>query len=375
MKKLLIVVNVDWFFISHRLQIAQEAIKQGWEVYVACPDTGRSKEITDKGINFTHLPLSRSGMNPIQELKTLKALFQIYRKIKPDVVHQITLKPVVYGSIVAKLLNIKGVVNAISGLGYNFTGERKTFAAKVILVLMKYAFNRKNLAIIFQNRDDEAELKSLGAVSKKNKIVRIKGSGVDLGKFRLSELPNSKIKKVLFPSRMLWDKGVKELKEATDLLKSEYEDKIQFILCGLADAGNKAGVSEEYMNNWKDDNYVQWIGYKKNVVEVYQNSHIVVLPSYREGMPKSLLEACAIGRPIITTNAIGCKECVDEGQNGFKVSVGSSKELANAIIKIVDNDELLEKMSIYSRKKAEKEFNVEDVVAKHIEIYNILYKN
>ncbi len=124
-KKLLIVVNVDWFFISHRLCIAEEAIKQGWHVCVACADTGRSQEIIDKGIKYIDLPLSRSGMNPLKELKTLVSLFKIYKKIQPDIVHRVTMKPVVYGSVVAKILKIKGVVNAISGLGYNFTGEGK----------------------------------------------------------------------------------------------------------------------------------------------------------------------------------------------------------------------------------------------------------
>ncbi len=369
-KKLLIVVNVDWFFISHRLVIAEEAVKQNWDVYVACTDTGRSQEITKKGISFINLPISRSGMNPIEELKTLKHLLKIYKKIKPDVVHQITMKPVVYGSVVAKLLKIKGVVNAISGLGYNFTAERRTFTSKIILKLMKYAFNRNQVAIIFQNEDDENELKLLGAVNKRNEIVRIKGSGVDLNNFSFSDFPSFTKIKILFPARMLWDKGVKELQEATELLKPKYIDKIQFILCGMADKDNKAGVTEEYLNNWSDGEFVNWIGFEENMVDVYKNSHIVVLPSYREGMPKSLLEACSVGRPIITTNASGCKECVDEGNNGFKVPVGSSKKLAEAIEKLINDETLIRKMSVQSRKKAEKEFDVKAVVSTHIDIYN-----
>ncbi len=369
-KKLLIVVNVDWFFISHRLCIAEEAIKQGWEVYVACANTGRSQEIIDKGINYINLPLSRSGMNPLQELKTLISLFKIYKKIQPNVVHQVTMKPVVYGSLIAKILKIKSVVNAISGLGYNFTSERKSFIAKIIIILMRYGFKRENLTIIFQNGDDEKELKKFGAVYKKNRVIRIKGSGVDLDKFLYSDFPSFERIKILFPARMLWDKGVKELKEATDLLKPKYQDKIQFILCGLVDTENKAGVTEEYMNDLQNGDYVKWIGYCQDMVEVYKNSHIVVLPSYREGMPKSLLEACAIGRPIVTTNAIGCNECVEEGVNGFKVAVGSAKELAEALEKLVNNEKMMENMAIKSRKKAEKEFDVKNVIAKHIEIYN-----
>ena len=159
MKKLLFVANVDWFFISHRLCIAEAAAKEGWEVYVACTDTGRSGEITEKGIHFINLPLSRSGTNLREEWNSLRLIFQLYRKIKPDVVHHITLKPVIYGSVVAKLAGIKGVVNAISGLGYNFTG-RKSLISKIMTAMMKYAFNRKQLTIIFQNNDDEQEFRS-----------------------------------------------------------------------------------------------------------------------------------------------------------------------------------------------------------------------
>lgn len=370
MKTLLMVCNTDWFFISHRLVIAQEAVKQGWEVLVACEDTGRAAEIAIDGIKYIDFKFSRSGTNPITELNTLKQFYTLYNTVKPDVVHHITLKPVTYGSIVAKILNIKGVVNAVSGLGYNFTGDRKGVVQKMMVKLMKYGFNRNNLTVIFQNSDDQKALESLGILSSTNKIVRIKGSGVDLNKFYHSPFPSFDPIKVLLPSRMLWDKGVKELKEASDLLKEKYKGKLQFILSGLADEENKAGVSAEYLNDWQDGEYVKWIGYQKDMVQVYQDSHIVILPSYREGMPKTLIEACSIGRAIITTDAIGCRECVDEGINGLKVPVYSINELAEAIEKLCLNPELIESMGKESRLKAEREFDVVAVIKKHLEIYS-----
>lgn len=372
MKTLLMVANVDWFFISHRLCIAQEAVKQGWKVYVAAEDSGRGKEIEVDGINFIDFRFSRSGTNPANELKTLLAFRALYKQISPDVVHHITLKPVIYGSVIAKLLNIKGVVNAISGLGYNFTGDRQSAVQKIMLKLMKYGFNTKNLSIIFQNKDDEAELRRLGVIGSDNLIIRIKGSGADLEKFAQSEMPDFARVKILLPIRMLWDKGVRELKEASDILKENYKDKVQFILSGLADEENKAGVSASYLNEWQDGEYVVWIGYQKNMVEVYNNSHIVVLPSYREGMPKTLIEACAVGRAIVTTDAIGCRECVDEGENGFKVPVYSIKELAVALEKLILNHNLIKKMGQNSRIKSEKEFDVKNVIATHLKIYNDL---
>lgn len=373
MKTLLMVANVDWFFISHRLCIAQEAAKQGWRVFVAAEDSGRGKEIEVDGITFIDFRFSRSGTNPANELKTLLAFRTLYRQISPDVVHHITLKPVIYGSVIAKLLNIKGVVNAISGLGYNFTGDRQSSVQKIMLKLMKYGFNTKKLSIIFQNKDDEAELRRLGVISPDNLIIRIKGSGTDLEKFAHSEMPSFERIKILLPIRMLWDKGVKELKEASDILKENYKDKVQFILSGLADEENKAGVCASYLNEWQNGKYVIWIGYQKNMVEVYNNSHIVVLPSYREGMPKTLIEACAIGRAIVTTDAIGCRECVDEGINGFKVPVYSINELALALERLILDHDLIKKMGQNSRIKAEKEFDVNNVIAKHLELYNDLY--
>lgn len=369
-KVLLMVCNVDWFFISHRLCIAEQALKEGWEVYVAAEDTGRSEEIKQKQIQFIDFSFSRSGTNPIEEIKTLKQFFSLYRKIKPDVVHHITLKPVTYGSIIAKILKTKGVVNAVSGLGYNFTGDRQGFVQRMMIRLMRFGFDRDNLTVIFQNADDQKALEMLGIVSSRNKIVRIKGSGVDLNKFCKSKFPPYDRIKVVLPIRMLWDKGVRELKKASDLLNEKYRNRLQFVLSGLADEDNKAGVSANYLNDWQDGDYVRWIGYQKDMVKVYQDSHIVVLPSYREGMPKTLIEACAIGRPIVTTDAIGCRECVDEGINGFKVPVYSVQELADAIEKFVVNHELIERMGAESRLKAEREFDVNSVIIKHLEIYS-----
>ena len=372
MKKLLMVANVDWFFISHRLCIAQEAKKNGWEVFVAAENTGRANEIINEGITFIDIKFSRSGINPFEELLTLYKFRKLYKEINPDIIHHITLKPVIYGSLVAKILKIKGVVNAISGLGYNFTEDRKSMVQKVMLSIMKYGFNRNNLVIIFQNENDQKELTELRVIHPGNSIVRIKGSGVDLEKFYESPFPSFERIKILLPIRMLWDKGVKELRDASDILKEKYYDKVQFILSGLADEDNKAGVPASYLNDWQDGNFVKWIGYQKNMVEVYQDSHIVVLPSYREGMPKSLIEACAIGRAIVTTNAIGCRECVDEGINGYKVSIYSSQELANALEQLINNHAMIKVMGHNSRIKSEEEFNVNNVIRIHLETYNKL---
>ena len=372
MKKLLMVSNVDWFFISHRLCIAQEAVKQGWEVTVAAENTGRASEIEIEGIRFINFPFSRSGTNLMQELKTLKNFYKLYKNLQPDVVHQITLKPVIYGSFVAKILRVKGVLNAVSGLGYNFNEGRSGMVTRIMIKKMRFGFSRENISIIFQNQDDYRELKNLKVIGKNNNIVFIKGSGVNLDVFKPRDILKQDKIKILLPTRMLWDKGVKEVREASDILKQKYRDKIIFVLSGLSDEENKAGVPSSYLNDWQDGCFVQWIGYQKDMVPVYQDADIVLLPSYREGMPKALIEACAMGKPIITTDAIGCKECVDEGVNGFKVSVKSSDELAHAIIKLVENDSMREEMGKNSRLKAIKEFDQNQVITKHLNLYGKL---
>lgn len=368
--KILFVTNVDWFFISHRLVIAEEAYRLGYDVFLAAEDTGRSQEIIDKGIKFINLPFSRSGTNPVQEIKTLLKFYKIYNDIKPDIVHHITLKPVIYGSITARFLKIKGVVNAVSGLGYNFTSDRMSLVSKIMLQMMRYGFNRNNISIIFQNKDDYNELNSLKVISNRNILFWIKGSGVDLNIFKTNTFPGFDKIKILLPIRMLWDKGVRELYDASNLLKYKYNNSIQIILAGLADEDNKAGVSAHFLQSWENGEYVKWIGYQKDMFDVYNDCHIVILPSYREGMPKTLIEGCAMGRAIITTDAIGCRECVDDGVNGLIVPVKDSKSLAIAIELLVNDPEKIIEMGKASRIKAESEFDINFVIKKHLEIYN-----
>lgn len=374
MTKILFLVNVDWFFISHRLIIAEEAQKRGYEVIVVAEDTGRAKEIEEKGIKFIAVKLSRSGINPYYELITLFNFLKIFIKYKPDIVHLITMKPVIYGSIVAKLLKIKGVVNAVSGLGYNFTESRNNMVSRTMLKLMKFGFKNENVIIIFQNKDDFNELKSLNVIAPANKIFLIKGSGVNLDEFYPTAFPSFDKVKILLPIRMLWDKGVGELNEASKLLKAQYFDKIEFVLAGLIDEQNKSSVPVKYIEQWEEKDYVKWIGYQRNMFDVYSDAHIVVLPSYREGIPKSLIEGCAMGRAIVTTNAVGCKECVDEGVNGLKVPVKDSISLAKSIAYLIDHPNKIIEMGKASRLKAEKEFDVQFVLEKHFDIYSQFIK-
>ena len=370
-KKILYVVNVDWFFISHRLILAEAAIKEGYEVVVACSDSGRKHEIESVGATFVNLNFERSGTNPFKELITLYNFYKLYKNIKPSLIQHITLKPVTYGSLIAFFLKIP-TVNSISGLGFNFTEDKKGFSTRLMILLMRLGFKNKKLICIFQNYDDRKVIEFRSILKNSDKIVMIKGAGVDLKKFYFST-PTIKDKiSIILPARLLWDKGVNEFHDASLILRERYRGKIEFKLIGMADIDNNAGVGEDEVQEWIEEGYFSRINYQIDMVPIYTESDIVVLPSYREGMPKTLLEACSVGRPIVTTNAIGCRECVDEGVNGFKVPVKSAVDLANAIEKLIINEPLRVKMGIASRLKAEREFDKKNVILKHLEIYKSL---
>lgn len=366
-KVLLMVANVDWIFLAHRLPIAKHALKNGFRVVVLTNDSGQSNRILDEGLEFIHIPISRSGVNPIIEFFLFVRLFFLYKKINPSVVYQVTLKPVIYGTLISRILRIP-TVNAISGLGYNFTIGRKGFVQRRMIELMRIGFSKKNNHLIFENNDDKEELFELDIISKNNHVSLVKGVGVDLNSNPYSA-PTSKEKLVvLLATRMLWDKGIKEFVEAAKLLMERFNGKVVFKLCGRIDTGNPESVSEEYLKSIEIEGFLKWDGHSDQIFEEYKLSDIVVLPSYREGMPTVLIEASAIGRPLITTNAIGCRECVEEGWNGYKVPINSIDKLAQAIEKLLVNKKLRVNMGLHSREKAEKEFDQREVVRKHIDI-------
>jgi glycosyltransferase involved in cell wall biosynthesis len=362
MPKIFLVVNVDWFFLSHRLPIALEAIKKGYDVTICAIDTGRKAEIESYGLKFKPLPTSRSGTNAIIELRVLFFLFNWYRREKPDIVHHVAMKPVTYGSIAAKLLGVKRVVNALSGLGFLFiNADENRIIHSLLSRIFKFGFNNPNLRFILQNQDDLTMIKDL-KILKDNQVFLIKGSGVSLSSFKYAIEPDDSTVKIVLPARMLWDKGIGEFIEAARILKSSYASKILFILAGPVDSENKATIPESQLLAWHTEGVISWIGFQSNMVKVLNDAHIVVLPSYREGLPKSLIEACAIGRPIVTTDVPGCREVVIDGVNGFLVPNKSVKPLADAIEKLILDKELRIKMGKEGRKIAEHYFSLESII-------------
>ncbi len=374
MSKLFIVVNIDAFFLSHRKDIAIQAQRAGYDVTVVTKDSGRHSEIEALGLKVIDLPMNKSGQNIVEEMQTLKFLYNLYRKEKPDVVHHVGLKVILWGTLAAKFANVNGVVNAVSGLGVFFNEDNKSIVSKLMPKVLKFAHQQNNLAVIFQNHEDKA-LFLTNKIIKEGQSYLIKGSGVDLNQFAYTREPEETKVRVLFTARMVVDKGVFVLTDAAKKLKSQYGERAEFVLCGgLEDNPNAA--KEEDLNAVCDGDYIKWIGYSSNVLGELNQCHIVAFPSYyKEGLPKSLIEANAVGRPIITTDNVGCRDTVDDGVNGFIIPIKDSDALAEKLSILIDDKSLREKMGAEARKIAERDFSIENVVARHIEIYKQLTNN
>lgn len=362
------IVNVDSFFMSHRLSIALAAQKAGFEVFVLAKDTGMGSEITRHGLHFINIDFERSGTNPLKDAKIILKLKKLIRHHQPRIIHNVTIKPAIYGSIAARYARgSTKVINAISGLGYNFIEGRDSSLQKLIKQLIHYAF-KPSLNFIFQNQDD-CQLYEEQGLLKGNRYKIIKGSGVDGDVYPFRHEQNKGILKVLVTSRMLYDKGIMEFIEAANLLKSKWKGKARFVLVGGVDKGNRACIPEEVIKAHLEPDYIEWVGFKKEVKPFLFESHIVSLLSYREGLPKALIEAMAVGRPIVTTNVPGCKECVEDGVNGFLVPAKKSRKAAECIDRLLSDAELRQQMGAASRRKMEQELSLAKVIKETLDFY------
>jgi glycosyltransferase involved in cell wall biosynthesis len=367
--KLLMIVSEDRFVLSHRKDIALAAQREGWDVTVVCKDTGRRGELEEMGLKVMELPINPTGMNPLQELRTLCFLYTLYKKNRDAVIHHVGLKNILWGGLAAKLVRVHGVVNAVSGLGAIFSRGKIGLMAKCILAVIRFSNTRKRVKVIFQNHEDRNLFLQYGIIDE-SQAAFIKGSGVDLNVFRYVPEQESDTLKVVFSARMVKEKGVLVLIESAEKLRKDYEGKVEFWLCGRL-AVNADAVSRKELEARCDGKYIKWMDFQKDMKSILEQSHIMAFPSYyREGVPKSLIDACAIGRPIVTTNSVGCKDVVDDGVNGFLVPVKDSDALAKKLRILIEDKDLRVRMGKAAREKAEREFPIEDVIMKHLEIYH-----
>ena len=369
--KLFIVVNVDWFLISHRMVIAMAAQKAGWDVTVITADTGRLKEIEAVGLKTINLPMSRSGKNILQELTTFGFLYKLYRREKPDVVHHVGIKTILWGTLAAKFAKVHGIVNAVSGLGWFFADKNQYMMAKLLPIVLRYSHHRNNLNVIFQNIEDK-QLFLEHRIIQEAQARYIKGSGVNLKDYSYTPEPKDGKIIILLTARMIVEKGVFILTDAAEKLRKEYENKAEFWIVGGLD-DHPGAITKEQLNAVCDGKYIKWLGRREHVKELLQQCHLFAFPSYyMEGLPKSLIEACAIGRPIVTTDNIGCRDVVTDGMNGYLVPIKDSDALAEKIKALIDHPEWRLQMGMASRRVAEENFSVDSVVENHLTIYNEL---
>ncbi len=368
--RLLYLVNVPWFFVSHRLQLARAARLAGYDVHIATGrDTG-AETLQAENFPLHFLPLSRSGKSMLGELV---AIARLYRRLRPNLVHHITIKPVLLGSVAARLCGVPSIVNALPGLGYVFVARDSMAAWRRRLILLAYrlALGHVNQRIIFQNEEDMRQFLGRRLVQPAD-CALIRGAGVDLAKFSPTPEPPGK-PVVLLASRMLEQKGVGEFVAAADQLRSRGVHA-RFLLAGDPDPANPASIPAHKLQEWQQSGTVEWLGFQQDVADLMGRVHIVCLPSYGgEGVPKVLLEALASGRPLVTTDVPGCRELVTEGRCGLLVPVRDVGALAAALARLIDAPELRERMGRSGRALALAEYSVEHVVEATLAVYRELH--
>ena len=371
-KKLFIVVNQDWFFLSHRLPIGIAAKKAGYDVSVISEDNGVSGKIAEAGLKPINLPINKAGTNLKDEMKTFFFLCNLFMKEKPDIVHLVGLKTMLWGSLACRLAGIISMVSAVCGLGLLFDEKHsESRMSKMVLKVLKRTHKGKNVRIIFQNNDDKKLFLDKKIITE-DRCLFTNGSGIDLTKYDYTPEPTGDPIKVIFTARMVEDKGTLVLIEAAKKMEAEYRGKIQFLLCGGLDT-NPNGITKERLESLCDGEYIKWLGHRSDVLELLKASHIMAFPSwYREGLPKSVIEAEAIGRPVVTTDSVGCRDTVIDGYNGFMIQPKDAEALANAIKRLADDPMLRKEMGKNARKYAVQKFSIDDVVKVHMNAYNIL---
>lgn len=373
-KKVLFVVNSPEFFLSHRLPIALAAREAGFEVHVATSPGGAVEEILQLGLVHHTVAIARSGQNPLVEFGTVISLYRLFRTLKPNLVHLITIKPVLYGGIAARIARLPAVLAAVSGLGTVFVAESMAARARRALVsgLYQLAFRQRRLAVIFQNPDDCDGLLAIRAL--RNCQVRmIRGSGVNLTNYSVVPEPVG-TPVVVMAARLLRDKGVYEFVEASRLLRSRRVDVVMRLI-GAPDIGNPTSVDPQDLDRWASESIVELLGYRTDVAQQYQAANIVCLPSYREGLPKGLVEAAACGRAVVTTDVPGCRDAIEPGVTGVLVPVNDASALADAIQMLIEWPERRLGMGRAGRKLAEEAFSIDRIVDQHLAIYEELLED
>ena len=372
-RSILFLVTEDWYFVLHRLPIARAALQAGYQVLIAT-QLSEYRELLE-GEGFTVIPMKwrRSSMNPLHALGEIRQILAIYRRYTPDLVHHIALKPSLYGSIAAGWSGTAPVVNNLAGLGQAFssTGVAASVVRQGLITAFRLLFRRRHSCTIVENTDDRQFLIDTVGMSP-DRAVLILGIGVDEARFAYHEESGQAIPAVVMVSRLLWPKGVRELVEAGQLLRTRGIEVV-IRLVGKPDEASSVSVPQEALQAWHEQGDIEWLGHQDDIPQIWAEAAIAVLPSYyREGIPRSLLEAAACGRPVVTTDMPGCREIVEDGVNGYLVTPGDVVSLADALEKLINDPLLRARMGRAGREMVLERFTERQVVGQTLETYRSL---
>lgn len=367
-RKLLYFLTEDWFFCSHFIDRARAAQAAGFEVAVAAREGKDAEFIRSCGFRYFPTGLQRRSTNPLTELRLLLRMLWVYREFRPDIVHQAGAKPILYGTMAAIVCRVPYILNAPIGMGYVFSStDRKAQLFRPLLqAAYRFLVNPSGSKVVFENGDDLNTFVEWGAVRRADAML-IRGAGVDLQACAPVK-PGNPVPVVVLTARMLEDKGVREFVAAARLLLARGV-QARFVLVGGTDPSNPTAISEATLKEWDALEGIEWLGWRDDIPGILQQSDIACLPSYREGLPKSLIEAAACGLPIVTTDTVGCREVVEEGRNGFLVPVRSIEPLADALGKLIADGDLRRRMGLAGRRKAIEEFDTRKIAAETLALY------
>jgi len=368
---LLFVVDNAELFLSHRLPIALTALNSGYEVHIAAPlDFAAEQLMESYSIVFHRLSITPDKFTLLSELETFFSLRRIIRKVKPDLLHLIALKPTLYGSVIARMNKVPAVVATIIGtrkMRLMSENGKESLRQKLIRRMYAYGFQHPNLRVTFQNRDDRDLFLNMELLQKRQ-IALIRGTGVNMQQFHPMQEIIDTLPLVLLASRMRRDKGISEFVAAARQLRKNGVPA-RFVLVGGIDPTHPNAIPEAQLMDWHNEGIIEWWGPKQDMPIVFAQAHIVCLPSYREGLPKVLVEAAACGKPIVATNVSGCREIVNDGENGLLVPVQDAQDLAAALNRLLANPDLRLKMGQRGRQKVVSEFSIGHVVDKTLRVY------
>ncbi|MEW5886693.1 MAG: glycosyltransferase family 4 protein [Pseudomonadota bacterium] len=360
--KLLIVVSEDWYFVSHRLALGVAARAAGYEVAVVTRPGAQRARIEAAGLRVLGFALQRRGLSPLGLLREAWALARIYWRERPDLVHHVALRPVVVGALAARLAGVRGVVSAVTGMGFLFTdGTRLPWVRRAVQRALPWLLER-GLTIV-QNDDDARALQSFGLPPERLRLVA--GAGVDTQRYAPG-LPPHGAPVVMLAARLLRDKGVTEFVAAARALQGS---GARFVLVGDPDPDNPATITQAELDAWVAEGVVEWWGPSDNMPATLRQAQVFCLPSYREGLPKVVLEAMACGLPCISTDAPGCRDAVRHGDNGLLVPVKDAPALAAAIQRLLGDAALRQRMGARGSERAESEFSQQRVIEASLAVY------